>query len=126
MSSQTRFEGFFLFFFLLSLLASFLFLFPALFLPCLLSFESRCCYVAYAIASQSRCAFRSLQSQVFGFLDFSENVDFWNFPVGFGVRGGLQSIENAYELQIHKFSAHIEPYGSIFDDFHDFGQFSVV
>ena len=27
--------------------------------------------------------------RIFGFLDFLENVDFWNFPVGFGVWGGL-------------------------------------
>ena len=54
-------------------------------------------------------------------MDFSENVDFGNFPVGFGVWGGLQSIGNGCEIQIDGFSAQTEPYESIFNDFHDFG-----
>ena len=61
-----------------------------------------------------------------GFLDFSENVDFWNFPVGFGVWGGLQSIGNGCGLQIDGFSAQTEPYESIFDDLHDFDDFGIV
>ena len=65
-------------------------------------------------------------SRIFGFFDFSENVDFWNFPVGFGVWGVLQSIGNGFGLQIDGFSVHIEPYGSIFDEFHDFDNFGIV
>ena len=44
-------------------------------------------------------------------------VDF--FPMVFGVLEGLQSIGNGCGLQIDGFSAHIEPYESIFEDFHD-------
>ena len=65
-------------------------------------------------------------SRIFGFFDFSENVDFWNFPVGFGVWEGLQSIGNGCGLQMDGFSAHFEPYESILDDFHDFDDFAVV
>ena len=64
-------------------------------------------------------------SQIFGFFDFSKNVDFWNFPVGFGVWEGLQSIGNGCGLQMDGFSAHFEPSESISDDFHDFGHFGV-
>ena len=60
------------------------------------------------------------------FWDFSENVDFWNFPVGFGVWGGLQSIGNGCGIQIDGFSAQTEPYESIFNDFHYFGDFGIV
>ena len=60
------------------------------------------------------------------FLDFSENVDFWDFPVGFGVWEGLQSIGNGCGLQMDGFSAHFKPYGFIFDDFHNFGNFAIV
>ena len=45
-----------------------------------------------------------------GFLDFSENVDFGNFPVGFGVWGGLQSIGNGCGIQMDGFSAQTEPF----------------
>ena len=62
-------------------------------------------------------------SRIFGFFDFSENVDFWNFPVGFGVWEGLQWIGNGCGLQMDGFSAHFEPSGSIFDHFHDFDDF---
>ena len=68
-------------------------------------------------------------SRIFGFFDFSENDDFWDFPVGFGVWEGLQSMGNGCGLQMDGFSAHFEPYGSIFNDFHDWhhlGSFSVV
>ena len=65
-------------------------------------------------------------SRIFGFFDFSENVDFWDFPVGFGVWGGLQSIGNGCGLQMDGFSAHFERYESILDHFHDFGHFGVV
>ena len=51
-------------------------------------------------------------SRIFGFLDFSENVVFWNFPVEFGVWEGLQSIGNAGGLQMDGFSSHFEPYSS--------------
>ena len=51
---------------------------------------------------------------------------FLNFPIGFGVWGGLQSIGNGCGLQIDGFSAQTEPYGSIFDDFHDFDDFGTV
>ena len=59
-------------------------------------------------------------------MDFSKNVDFWIFPVGFGVWEGLRSIGNGCGLQMDGFSAHFEPYGSISVDFHDFGHFAVV
>ena len=45
--------------------------------------------------------------------------------MGFGVWEGLQSIGNGCGLQMDGFSAHFEPSGSIFDDFHDFGHFGV-
>ena len=65
-------------------------------------------------------------SQIFGIFDFSENVDFWNFPVGFGVWEGLQWMGNGCGLQMDGFSSHFEQSESIFDDFHDFGHFGVV
>ena len=65
-------------------------------------------------------------SQIFGFFDFAKNVDFWDFPVGFGVWGGVQSIGNGYGIQIDRFLCHFEPYGSILYDFHDFGHFGIV
>ena len=46
--------------------------------------------------------------------------------MGFGVWGGLRSIENGCGIQVHGFSAHTEPYGSIFDDVHDFDYFGIV
>ena len=64
--------------------------------------------------------------RIFGFLDFSENVDFWNLPVGFGVWGGLQWIGNGCGLQMDGFSAQTEPYESIFEDFHHFDDFGIV
>ena len=66
---------------------------------------------------------------MFGFFDFSENDDFGNFPVGFRVWGGLQSIGNGCGIQIDGFSHHFEAYGFIFYDFHDsviLAWFSVV
>ena len=57
---------------------------------------------------------------------FSENVDFWNFPVGFAVWGGLQSIGNGCGIQIDGFSAQTEPCEFIFNDFHDFDHFGIV
>ena len=48
-------------------------------------------------------------SRIFGFLDFSKNVDFLNFQVGFGVWEGLQSIGNGCGLHMDGFSAHFEP-----------------
>ena len=65
-------------------------------------------------------------SRIFGFFDFSENVDFWNFPVGFGVWEGLQWMGNDGGLQMDGFSAHFDQYGSISFDVHDFGNFGVV
>ena len=65
-------------------------------------------------------------SRIFGFFQFSEIVDFGNFPMGFGVWEGLQSTGNGCGLQMDGFSAHFEPCGYIFDDFHDFGNFGVV
>ena len=65
-------------------------------------------------------------SRIFGFVDFWENVDFWNFPVGFGVWEGLQWIGNGCGLQMDGFSAHFDPSESFFDDFHDFGHFGIV
>ena len=61
-----------------------------------------------------------------GFPDFSENVDFWNFPVGFGVWEGLQSMGNGCGLQMDGFSARFEPSESISIDFHDFIHFGIV
>ena len=51
---------------------------------------------------------------------------FGNLPVGFRVWEGLQWIGNGCGLQMDGFSAHFEPYGSIFDDFSDFGDFAFV
>ena len=65
-------------------------------------------------------------SRIFGFFDFSKNVDFLKFPEGFGVWEGLQSIGNGCGLQMDGFSTHFEPSASIFDYFHDFGHFGVV
>ena len=53
-------------------------------------------------------------------------LTFSDFPLGVGVWGGLQSIGNGYGIQIDRFSAQTEPYESIFDDLHDFGDFGVV
>ena len=53
-------------------------------------------------------------------------MDFADFPVGFGVWEGLQSMGNGCGLQIDGFSAHFKPYEFIFDDFHDFGDFAAV
>ena len=60
-------------------------------------------------------------SRIFGFFDFPGNVDFGDFPVGFGVWEGLQWIGNGCGLQMDGFSAHSDKYESIFDDVHDFG-----
>ena len=57
---------------------------------------------------------------------FSENVDCSNFQMGFGFGEGLQSMRNGYGLQIDRFSAHFEPYGSIFDDVVFFCHFGVA
>ena len=59
-------------------------------------------------------------------MDFSETAEFWNFPVGFGVWEGLQSIGNGCGLQIDGFSGQTDSYGSIFDDFEDFYHFGIV
>ena len=40
--------------------------------------------------------------------------------------GGVQSIGNGCRLQMDGFSAHFEPYGSIFNDFNYFVDFGVV
>ena len=48
------------------------------------------------------------------------------FSVGFWVWAGLQSVGNGCGLQMDGFSAHFEPSRSIFDDFHDFDDFSPV
>lgn len=53
-----------------------------------------------------------------GCFDFSENVNNWNFPVGFRVWQGLESIDVFSGIQIDGFLARTEPYGSIFNDFH--------
>ena len=46
--------------------------------------------------------------------------------MGFGVWGDLQSIGNGCGIQMDGFSAQTDPYGSIFDDFHDFGYFGII
>ena len=61
-----------------------------------------------------------------GFFDFSENHDFGNFPMEFGVWEGVQSIDTSCGIQIDEFSARTEPPGSIFEDFHDFVVFACV
>ena len=53
-------------------------------------------------------------------------MDLGNFPAGFGVWEGLQSIGNGCGLQMDGFSAHFEPSRSNSNDFHDFGDFAVV
>ena len=65
-------------------------------------------------------------SRIFGFFDFSENVDFGFFPTGFEVCEGLQWIGNGCGLQMDGFSAYVEPSECISDDFYDFDQFGVV
>ena len=45
--------------------------------------------------------------------------------MGVGGLGCLQSTGNGCGLQMDGFSAHFEPYGSMFDDFHDFDDFAV-
>ena len=50
-------------------------------------------------------------------------MDFGDFPLGFGVWEGLQSIGNGCGLQMDGFSAHFEPSESISVDFHNFGHF---
>ena len=65
-------------------------------------------------------------SRIFGFWDFVENVVFSNFPVGFRVWEGLQSIGNGCGLQMYGFSAHFEPSESISVDFYDLGHFAIV
>ena len=62
-------------------------------------------------------------SRILGFCYFSGNVYFANFPLGFRVWEGLQSIGNGCGLQMDEFSAHFEPSEFIFNDFHDFGHF---
>ena len=56
-------------------------------------------------------------SRIFGFLDFSENVGFWNSLVGSGVLEGMQSIDAFYGIQTDGLSARTEPPESMFDDF---------
>ena len=51
---------------------------------------------------------------------------FGDFPVGFGVWEGLQSIGNGCGLQMDGFSAHFEPPEFIWDNFLDSGHFGVV
>ena len=58
--------------------------------------------------------------------NFSENVDFGIFQVGFGVWEDLQWMGNGCGLQMDGFSAHFEPYELIFDDFHDFDNSGIV
>ena len=50
------------------------------------------------------------------FFNVGRNVDFGNFPVGFGVWEGVQSIDASCGIQIDGFSARTEPPGSFFDD----------
>ena len=50
-------------------------------------------------------------SRIFGFVYFSENVDLGNFPLGFGVWEGLQSMGNGCGLQMDGFSTHFDPCG---------------
>ena len=54
--------------------------------------------------------------RISGLSGFSKIVDFDDFPLGFGVWEGLQSIGKGCGLQMDGFLAHFEPYGSIFDD----------
>ena len=61
--------------------------------------------------------------RIFG---FPKKTYFLNFPVGFGVWEGLQSMGNGCGLQMDGFSVHFEPSRSIFDCFHDFDYFLIV
>ena len=63
---------------------------------------------------------------ILGFFDLSENFDFDDLPLGFGVWKGLQWIGNGCGLQMDGFSAHFEEYESILDNFHDFSHFGIV
>ena len=65
-------------------------------------------------------------SRIVGFFDFSGNVVFGHFPMGFAVWEGLQWIGNGCGLQMDGFSTHFEPYEFIFDYFHDFNDFGIV
>ena len=61
-----------------------------------------------------------------GFSDlgmFRNMFVFFYFPVGFRACRGLQSIGNFCGIQINGFSAKTEPCVSIFEDFHDLGNF---
>ena len=60
------------------------------------------------------------------FLIFGKMLIFWIFPVGFGVREGLQRIGSGCGLEMDGFSAHFERYESILDDFHEFVDFEFV
>ena len=57
------------------------------------------------------------------FLIFRKMSMWQNFPVGFGVWGGLQSIGNGCGIQIERFSCQFEPCGSILYDFDIFCNF---
>ena len=48
-------------------------------------------------------------SWIFEFSIFGGNVDFGNFPVGFGVWQGVQSIDASCGIQMDGFSARMEP-----------------
>ena len=51
---------------------------------------------------------------------------FGDFPVGFGIREGLQSFGNGCGLRMYGFSGHFEPSESISIDFHYFDDFAIV
>ena len=62
----------------------------------------------------------------FRILCFFEKCVFWKFPGGFGIWGGVQSIGTGCGIQMDGFSAQTEPYGFMFDDVYDFGNFAFV
>ena len=65
-------------------------------------------------------------SRIFGFSIFRKMLILGNFPMGFGVREGLQWMGNGCGLQMDGFSAHFDSSESIFDDVHDFDDFAFL
>ena len=65
-------------------------------------------------------------SRIFGFWDFSKHDIFWNFPMGFGVWEGLQSMANGCGLQMNGFSTHFDQCEFVLDNLYDFHDFAIV
>ena len=89
-----------------------------------LVYETQCFHVSVSALTR-HTSVMGAKYRIFGFSGFSENVDFGDYPAGFGIWEGLQSIGNGGGLQMDGFSAHFEPYGFIFSDFQDVDHFVV-